>query len=698
MKKRVLLTILFVMLLSLLVAFTASAQEYELVDDLGDPSWYTGNYEYMTDKTSQVVLVDSEGNYTAYPAYYILKYSITVSNGAVTAASISSIDYSHVSKNGKSYEAGAIYKIEFPEGLTTISSGIFGLNIKEPNVTEVVIPETMTTIGTHAFRATTNLKKVVFPKNLAKIDEYAFYEAKGLEEFVLPGGSEEYLDISGSNIFYGCSALKEADLSTRKIRKIGNACFSKCTALGKVTLPDTVEEIGTYFLFECYNAYLASDFLPTSLKKINFQFMAGCKAVDNRVIYFPEGFTGGEGAFDATYILATERYKTTNTTLVFLGKMTGTIALEQFHVSGSARLTLVFTQNDYNDLTGNIVQASTDGTKNYVGTDYTVKEGTLTLKLGNAAESHSKNGTDASGNTLYKISDGSYQLLFCAGDDVEVCYGVRENSGSMAWNKAITSPFVFDRQGHMDAGVHYDLTEVVSIANCGIEGIVENTCVICDRVAQTKTPATGNHTLSQISPCADKCSVCELYIQRAEQSHILNEIITYLNGYDAQGEYKATCSNEGCTHVVTENTNAIFTYLGYSAPMSGNGGIAVGFSIDNVALNTYEEITGKTLSFGVFAAAQQKLGESTIFDEDGNAMTGVINADLTSYSVDAFEIKIVGFNDTQKDLKLVMGAYATEDGVKYSYLQSTNVGSKMGAHYAVSYNEVVASLVANEAA
>ena len=160
--------------------------------------------------------------------------------------------------------------------------------------------------------------------------------------------------------------------------------------------------------------------------------------------------------------------------------------------------------------------------------------------------------------------------------------------------------------------------------------------------------------------------------------------------------------NKICTHCekvnVVKTIDAMFTCLGYSAPMSGEAGIAIGFTINNEAIAEYEEITGKSITFGVYAVAQQKLGENDIFDENGNATAGVINADLTSYSVDAFEIKIVGFAENQKDIKLSLGAYVTEDGKTYSYLQSDKAGELVGSYYAVSYNSIIASLVANEAA
>ena len=180
----------------------------------------------------------------------------------------------------------------------------------------------------------------------------------------------------------------------------------------------------------------------------------------------------------------------------------------------------------------------------------------------------------------------------------------------------------------------------------------------------------------------------------------------YLNGdatlisftytsYLEKGTKIVACAN--CKENYEIATPSLFVCLGYSAPEDGRGGITIGFTINNEAVEEYEA-TGKSITFGVYAVAQQRLGENDIFDENGNATAGVINADLTSYVFDAFEIKIVGFAENQKDIKLAMGAYVTEDGKTYSYLQSDKAGELVGNYYAVTYNSVIASLVANEVA
>ena len=204
----------------------------------------------------------------------------------------------------------------------------------------------------------------------------------------------------------------------------------------------------------------------------------------------------------------------------------------------------------------------------------------------------------------------------------------------------------------------------------------------------------GVHSTSQVNPCVVECSICkDKIVNHISDYEALS--IEYASSFMANGKKTGNCKNAGCTFTCEEILEPLFTCLGYSAPMSGDAGIAIGFTINNEAVEEYRA-TGKSITFGVYAVAQQRLGENDIFDENGNATAGAINADLTSYVFDAFEIKIVGFAENQKDIKLSLGAYVTEDGKTYSYLQSDKAGELVGNYYAVTYNSVIASLEANE--
>ena len=139
---------------------------------------------------------------------------------------------------------------------------------------------------------------------------------------------------------------------------------------------------------------------------------------------------------------------------------------------------------------------------------------------------------------------------------------------------------------------------------------------------------------------------------------------------------------------------AIFECLGYSTPEDGREGLAIGFTLDKEALAEYEETTGKALNYGVFAILKDRLGDNDVFAQDGTAIEGSINADITSYEFVAFELRIEGFIDEYKDVKLAMGAYVAEtDGetTKYSYLQA-GTPAENEKYCFVSYNDVATAL------
>ncbi|MBO4982751.1 MAG: hypothetical protein J6D23_01720, partial [Clostridia bacterium] len=97
------------------------------------------------------------------------------------------------------------------------------------------------------------------------------------------------------------------------------------------------------------------------------------------------------------------------------------------------------------------------------------------------------------------------------------------------------------------------------------------------------------------------------------------------------------------------------------------------------------------ITYGVFAVSQEKIGDSDVFDENGNAISSAITAELTDYAFSIFEVKVVCFADDQKALPLAIGAYVkTTDGDKaeYSYLQS-GTPEENEKYCFVSYNDIV---------
>ena len=195
------------------------------------------------------------------------------------------------------------------------------------------------------------------------------------------------------------------------------------------------------------------------------------------------------------------------------------------------------------------------------------------------------------------------------------------------------------------------------------------------------------------NPCVINCDRCKAYgVAEKSPVHNISTTVVYVS-FDSLGTKRVGCVNEGCTHGTDEDVPAIFGCMGYSVSEGGKGGIVIGFTVNYGAIAEYEKITGKTLRYGVFAVSQSKLGDNEIFDENGNASSGVVNAEIFNREFAAFELKIVGFANDQKDISLALGAYVTvTDGedVEYSYIQSGEP-LENDKYCFVSYNDILST-------
>ena len=159
----------------------------------------------------------------------------------------------------------------------------------------------------------------------------------------------------------------------------------------------------------------------------------------------------------------------------------------------------------------------------------------------------------------------------------------------------------------------------------------------------------GIHDYADDGDCTTDviCARCNDVIVPAYDSHNNSVQISYSNGYHNVGSKITGCTNEGCTYNTTEELEALFTCLGYSARENGDSGIAVGYLVNSTAISEYTEVTGKTVKYGVFVVLDS-IGTNDVVNAEGELINGALGKDLTDYSNAAFEIKITGFDDTQR--------------------------------------------------
>ncbi len=144
-----------------------------------------------------------------------------------------------------------------PDGVTSIEShAFFGCR----SLTCVTISDGVTSIGRYAFCGCSGLRSVMIPEGLTNIGDEAFRDCKGLADndgFIIvkdilfgycgPGGDVVIPDGVTSinrNAFYGCSGVTSVSIPN-SVTSIPDSAFSGCESLMSVTIPDSVISIGS---------------------------------------------------------------------------------------------------------------------------------------------------------------------------------------------------------------------------------------------------------------------------------------------------------------------------------------------------------------------------------------------------------------------------------------------------------------------
>lgn len=133
------------------------------------------------------------------------------------------------------------------DGLSSVEVGVnvesyynFIKGLLEDTLTNVVIPDGMTSIRESALRGLASMKTLTIPDTVESLGSYCVYQNTNLETF--NGGSG--LTTLFGYCFNGCTNL--ATVNLKSVKTLKAYVFNDCSSITSIVLPDNIEKIEGY--------------------------------------------------------------------------------------------------------------------------------------------------------------------------------------------------------------------------------------------------------------------------------------------------------------------------------------------------------------------------------------------------------------------------------------------------------------------
>ena len=192
----------------------------------------------------------------------------------------------------------------------TLADGTYGVKAADAlSLDKIVIPETykrkpVTQILPNAFAGAINLTEIVIPNSVETIGNSAFENCSNLTNVVIGSG----VTAIGDWAFYNCYRLSGVVIPD-SVNTIGNFAFRNCNSLSSVVIGNSVSTIGEYAFDFCSS--LTSVVIPDSVTTIGYRAFEGCANLESVVIGNEVIFIGAY-AFDDCSNLVSVEFKSVN--------------------------------------------------------------------------------------------------------------------------------------------------------------------------------------------------------------------------------------------------------------------------------------------------------------------------------------------------------------------------------------------------
>ncbi|MBO5673007.1 MAG: leucine-rich repeat domain-containing protein [Paludibacteraceae bacterium] len=281
------------------------------VTSIGDYAFYE-----CTSLTSVTIgkSVTSIGDYTFDGCFSLT--SVTIPNSVTNIGSYAFYKCSSLTKTNYTGDIAGWCNIGFGDSSANPMYYSHNFYINDQEIKDLVIPESVTSIGDYAFLGCSSLTSVTIPESVTSIGSYAFNGCSSLTSVTIPNsvtsiGSSAFRNCSslpvennlryadtylveavnktlstysikegtkwvGGSAFYNCSSLTSITIPN-SVTGIGGSAFSGCSSLNSITIPNSVTSIGGTAFYSCSS--LTSITIPNSVTSIGWNAFSGCYRV-----------------------------------------------------------------------------------------------------------------------------------------------------------------------------------------------------------------------------------------------------------------------------------------------------------------------------------------------------------------------------------------------------------------------------------
>lgn len=244
--------------------------------EFSNPLYYAKNLYVNNQLVTKLIIPDGVTNINNWAFRNCTSFTSIVIPDSVQRMGKGAFDRCSSLESAYITDLAAWCAIEFSEGVSNLLTYADNFYVNEKLITELVVPEGVTSISDYAFYNCLNFTSVSFPSSLVSIGKNVFYRCS-FSTVEIPDGVK-YI---GDSAFSFCKTLESVDIADSVI-EISDRAFLSCTSLTKVNIPANITSLAWGVFSDCTS--LASITIPDNVTSISKYAFVGCSSLTSITI------------------------------------------------------------------------------------------------------------------------------------------------------------------------------------------------------------------------------------------------------------------------------------------------------------------------------------------------------------------------------------------------------------------------------